>query len=518
VTFTVKKIYKLHRSLSIIIAFPVVLWASSGFMHPLMTNIRPAIATQGWPVLPVDPSRLRVGLDSALRRHHLDSFSAVRLVHIDTNWFYQVLMARGADPVYLSCTNGNVLPAGDWLYAQYLARYFLEGDVWRGGGGGSAGVVRTVASVDASAPDCCGDATECVLGHARGAKVANVSSVKAYDKEYKSINRLLPVYRVSFDRADGIRVYVETTQDRFSFAMDNRRAVFDEVFRLFHTWGWLDIMGKWKDVVVFLVAALAFCTVVLGLYLFFRLRAPRAGVRRLHRYTAVVAALFTLFWSFSGAWQALSKVTGPEDRVVGVQQRFGAGEGVVDLYRLAAAVGGPIGNIGLVKMEGKNYWRVGVAARGLGFRKDLMKDGRSVGPKVVYVAASDYGVLPDGDRKYAGFLAGVLSASGAVASAVTPLTAFDDEYNFTDKRLPVWRVCYPGAGHPRWYVETSSGQLAARMDDAIYAEGYSFSVFHKHHFMDWGGKAVRDASTMFWAVIQVLMVAVGLILYFRFRK
>jgi hypothetical protein len=82
----------------------------------------------------------------------------------------------------------------------------------------------------------------------------------------------------------------------------------------------------------------------------------------------------------------------------------------------------------------------------------------------------------------------------------------------------VWRVSYPGAGHPRYYVETSSGQLAAFMNDALYAEGYSFSVFHKHHFMDWAGKTVRDGSTMFWAVIQVLMVTIGLILYFRFRK
>jgi hypothetical protein len=508
----VKKIYKLHRSLSIIIAFPVLLWAASGFMHPLMTNIRPAIATQGWPLLPVDSSRLRVSLAAALRKHHLDSFSAVRLVHIDTNWFYQV-QVRAGEPVYLSCMNGNVLTAGDWLYAQYLARYFLEGKVSKGAApAASAGEPR-----DGSMPDCCGAATECVLNPARGAKVANVSMVKAYDREYKSINRLLPVYRVSFARADGIRVYVETTQDRFSFAMDNRRAVFDEIFRIFHTWGWLDLLGKWKDVMVFAVALVAACTVLLGVYLFFMLRTPRAGVRRLHRYTAIVAALFTLFWSFSGAWQALSKVMAPEDRVVGVQQRFGADEAEVDLFRLDSAAGGEVGNFSLVKIEGRNYWRVSLVSGAVAAVKDLMKDGRAAGPGVVYVNAVDYTVMPDGDRRYASCLGDILSGdSGAIG--LTRLTAFDDEYNFTDKRLPVWRVSYRGAGHPRWYVETSSGQLAARMDDGSYAEGWSFSVFHKHHFMDWGGKTVRDGSTMFWAVIQVLMVTVGLILYFRFRK
>ena len=88
------------------------------------------------------------------------------------------------------------------------------------------------------------------------------------------------------------------------------------------------------------------------------------------------------------------------------------------------------------------------------------------------------------------------------------LTAFDDEYNFSDKRLPVWRLATGGQGLERLYVETCSGELAARMDDALYAEGWSFSVFHKHHFMDWGGKPIRDASTIVWASLQILMVLV----------
>src|ERR1700754_745702 len=85
-----KKIYQLHRSLSIIIAIPVFLWASSGFMHPLMTNIRPAVATQGWTSVAIDSSRLRVPLTEALRKHPLDVFATVRLAPIATNWFYQV--------------------------------------------------------------------------------------------------------------------------------------------------------------------------------------------------------------------------------------------------------------------------------------------------------------------------------------------------------------------------------------------------------------------------------------------
>jgi hypothetical protein len=145
-----------------------------------------------------------------------------------------------------------------------------------------------------------------------------------------------------------------------------------------------------------------------------------------------------------------------------------------------------------------------------------MKDGKATASPVLYIKNSDYSVLPEGDQQYAGSLAACYSGQPAqTALSATPVTAFNDEYNFTDKRLPVWRVGYPGAGHPRYYVETSSGQLAAFVNDAVWREGYSFSVFHKHHFMDWGGKTVRDGSTLFWAFIQVVMVTIGLLLWIQ---
>lgn len=487
-----RKLYLLHRRLSIIIALPVLLWASSGLMHPVMTNIRPAVATQVYAAVVAPP--VRVLLDSVLRRRHIDSISAVRLVHIDTNWFYQVRLAGGgAAPVYVSCTNGKVLPMGDWLYAQWLARYFLEG-------GGSHGVSGPV-------DDCCGAATDAVLHPAKGAAVGNVSLLTTFDNEYKSINHLLPVYRVDFERADGIRVYVETTQDRFSFAMDRRRAAFDAFFRICHTWGWLDWLGRGRMVVEVCVALTAFVTAVLGIWIFFvTRRTPTGGTRKtkgqrwLHRVTAIVAVLFTLLWSFSGGYHAFTKLVTPADGVI-APAHFAVGGLSPDRGRLSLAVGKPVTNWGVARIGDEGYWRVSLEGGGL-----------------CYVGMRDYGVLPEGDKQYALSLA--TRYAGRVGSEARLLTAFNDEYNFSDKRLPVWRVVTgrPGQESERVYVETCSGELAAHMNDALYAEGWSFSVFHKHHFMDWGGKPIRDASTIVWASLQILMVLVGLLLFFRARK
>jgi hypothetical protein len=46
-------------------------------------------------------------------------------------------------------------------------------------------------------------------------------------------------------------------------------------------------------------------------------------------------------------------------------------------------------------------------------------------------------------------------------------------------------------------------------------EGLSFAYLHKHHFMDWSGKLGRDISTMFWALVQIILIATGIILYIR---
>jgi len=501
------KIFQLHRRLSIIIAIPVFLWAFSGFMHPIMTNIRPAIATQGILPVAVDTARIRYPLARALREHHLDSLSNFRFIHIDTNWFYQVQLLAGAGgpngkaavPVYFSCTNGNILTAGDWLYAQYLARQFLEGPNTFTRGGPKAGLGET--------HDCCGAATDIVLNPVKGAKVANVSLISHYDEEYKSINRLLPVYRVSFERTDGIRVYVETTQDRFSFAMDNRRAVFDGIFRLCHTWGWLDALGKGRLAVEVLVALTALFTALLGIYIFFTTKGGGTrGARRMHRYTAIAAALFTFLWTFSGSYHALSKFRDDVRDRYAMDTRVAAEATAFDMTRLQAACMRPVTNISMVDMDGDLYWRVSLLPK-------------ASLPPVVYVRARDYTMIADGDARYAAWMAAHFSGypEGEIKK-VEPITSFGDEYNFADKRLPVWKVSYDRDHHVRYYVETGSGRLASRVDDMAAAEGYSFSVFHKHHFMDCGGKTVRDASTMFWAFAQVLMVIVGCVFWLKQGK
>lgn len=537
--------YRWHRIASLIIALPVMLWAISGFMHPLMTNIRPNVASQRLTAPVIDSSTIKVSLAEALQKNRVDTFCSFRLVAMNGNWFYQVKLPNNNVLKYYSTDRGKLLPDGDALYARYLAKQFLEGEERSGDKankmlaslqpvslpGGSSTPAEEVLSGD---HDCCTSTMASIMNNSKGAQVNEVVLVEQFDKEYKYVNRLLPAWKVSFHRADGIRIYVETGQDRFAFAVDNSRAAFDTFFSLFHTLGWLDFMGKGKHIVEMLVMLLAMFTTLMGLYMFFTTKTKQvrgnrsARARRTHRYTSLTASLFTLLFTFSGGWHAFEKLTPDTRDQYYADNRFTAKDASPDMARLQAAIGDSewITNLSLVKMEDGNYWQVfhkgkqsaGHHASPAG-GKDLMKSMSVPAPNTLYVKATDYRVLPSGEQQYARYLATQFSKrdTGKII-LTTAITKFEDEYGFVNKRLPVWKVGYAENNHERYYIETSSGKLGALVNDKDLYEGYSFALFHKHHFMDWGGKTVRDISTMFWAFMQVLMISVGLWFWIKTRR
>ena len=524
-----KNIYKWHRTVSIIIAIPVILWAISGFMHPIMTNIRPKVATQWLMPSVIDSSKINIPLQTALQQNKIDSFSNFRIVHIDTNWFYQVQPTAKKEPFYISTSTGKILHNGDWLFAQYLAKLFLEGQKKDSTHNDKN---TSTVSKTSTTHDCCDAATECVLNAKSGSKVKDVAYVTEFSKEYNSINRLLPVYKVSFEREDGIRVFVETTQDRFGTAIDDKRYAFTVFFEFFHQMGWLNFLGKGRLVVEIFLTFLTFLTVLMGLYIFFTTKSKKVKgnelvkARRNHRFTSIIIALFTLMFSISGGYHALSKFTEDRRDQFFVHNQFSAAQLNFNFHKLQNSLRKPITNISIIQIDTTAYWQITTkngfvkkAKTEVSKGKDLMKDMSVPPPSVYYIKVNDTSILKDGEKKYANFLAGQFSKhTEAEIKSTDVITKLEGEYNFTDKRLPVWKVSYPNNHNERYYVETSTGKLSKRVDDTEIYEGLSFNFLHKHHFMDFAGKGWRDFSTMFWVAAQIAMVVVGLILYFKSRK
>ena len=514
-----RKIYQWHRTLSLIIAIPVILWALSGFLHPIMTTIRPEVAKQTYNAPAIDSSQLKVSLSDALRINNYPEINSFRIIQIKGNHFYQIKLPGEAVLQYISTVDGKLLQNGDDLYARYLARYFLLGDSEFKN---SKKFASSLDSKEESEHDCCVIATNDVMSSDNGLMIKKVVFQKEFDTEYKSINRLLPVYKVDFEREDNIRIYVETAHDRLGLAFDNTRSVFDKLFQIFHNMSWLNSLGNARLVVEISIMSLAFITTIMGIFIFFTSKSkivsdkPITRMRRNHRYISIFASFFTLLFTFSGAFHAFQKFKPDTRNDFFLENKFSASELDINWAKLQQAIQNDflIVNISAIRINDQTYLQV--YQRNAVDSSSSKKSG-GIGLDIqnaIYLNADGYSILRNGEEVYARYLASIFKDnSNAKPIEVKQITKFAGEYGFVNKRLPVWKIAYDSNYNERFYVETSSNKLSVRIDDREVFEGLSFSFLHKHHFMDFAGKSWRDFSTMFWAAMQVAMIVVGLILW-----
>ena len=515
---TIKKMYRLHRIASTLIGIPIFLWAISGLMHPLMTNVRPEIQTQERPAhqLPAAVLQKAVPLKTLLKQQRLRQSFKIRLINMDSHWYYQVSEAPQSIPRYFNLHSGQELKDGDQRYAILLARHFLEGDRPPG-----------------------------------NTPVVSVERITDFTDQYSYVNRLLPVYKIAFKRTDQITVFVDTHNSEFAFALDHHRAAFNRFFGWFHTWSWMDGLPRLKAGIIALILLMALATGSLGIYLAVKTKSgsskknnhPLIKARRLHRSTAVIGAVFLLAWAFSGLIHALQNGRAPF-YITPVSLEMTQTSSLPDSLgpvMTALARKTALGSIGLKTLDGKLWLETVSFERQTGAR-DLMKSqGVPARPGNYYTwenspAPNPVMVLHDSSpriQKYSEkqmverMAALVLQKSGTVHT--TPamatdsskmqlqyLTHFTEQYNFSDKILPVWQISYGDKVSDRLFIDATTGSLVKKGDTFKQADALIFAFFHKHEFMSWAGKTAKDASTVLGILILITLLIVGYrLLYIR---
>ena len=227
-------------------------------------------------------------------------------------------------------------------------------------------------------------------------------------------------------------------------------------------------------------------------------------------------------FSFSGFYHALGKFEKDTRDQFYSKATFQTNDINLNFDSIQNLIQKPIANLSLVKIKEDIYYQITLKSQkpfGKTKPNDLMKEMNVPRPVIEYVNAKDFSILEAGDKSYAHYLSNTFSGQSEESIVSdTLITKFAGEYGFVNKRLPVWRVSYSTNEHDTYYVETSSGKLAARINDVTLREATSFNFLHKHHFMDFAGKEVRDFSTMFWAMAQIILVVIGLILVYKTNK
>lgn len=496
---TRKKLYRWHRIIGIITVVPVIFWTLSGLMHPFMAHwFKPEIARQFIIPKPIPAGNVTLSPQQILDKHRIIVFKQVQFVDMQNQTYYQV-KTTGNQWRYFHAQTGEELKNGDRVYAEYLARYFADD---------------------------------------QQSAIKSVQLLTYFTDEYKYINRLLPVWKISFDRPDGLDVYVETASSRMGTFNTNSRKVFLWVFDTFHNWSFVEAISNntVRVMVMMFLLSIIIASATSGLLIYglfwkkFRSaptpRNQQGILRRYHRQIGIATAFVTFTFAGSGAYHVSRKLQPNLLPKMIVQPDFERRELVAEASTLPIDWGQLV-NLSLAKIGKEAYYRV------------VLMPTEEEPDAVRYFSTATGTELPNADLVYARQLVrkfdqmedmaaagraisccetdseGASPKAQATLLSVETLTKFSKEYGFIFKRLPVVQLNYDTPQKTTYYVETATGHLAAKIENADRAEGFSFAVFHKYFLMDWAGKTVRDIVMMF-AAFGVLVVSLsGLWVFLR---
>ena len=492
-----QKIYSWHRILGIITLIPVIFWCLSGVMHPFMAHFfKPEIPNERLKAIPVSQEKMPLSLQTVLNQNKITEIKNFQIVSFNNATFYQVKTVD--DKLhYYNAASGLDLQNGDQLYAEWLSRYFLEDNQ---------------------------------------SKVVSTELLTHFDNQYKYVNRYLPVYKLTFDRPDGMEIYVETASSKLATYNPKSRQFFIWFFDMFHNWSFMDLItnNTIRVWVMFALLSIIILSALSGIIIYglfwnqFK-KQPKSNenqgkIRRNHRKIGLITSLVTILFAFSGAYHALTKL---EPNVLSKMVY----EPIISVSSIAfpsnqlAINWKKYKNCSIVKMNDEVYFQI-----------QLAKGKKEI--ETLFIDAKDGKITKNKQIEYAQFLAEIFSekynkgnsccemddAKCVLATDITDkkpvetkiLTDFEKrEYGFVNKRLPVVKLAYDTPEKTTYYIETSSSHLGAVITNANRYEGYSFAILHKFLFMDWAGKGIRDFVNVFAALGLLTVSILGLIIFLK---
>ena len=472
------RLHRWHMQAGLWIALAVILWALSGLGHPILSRLNPKPAAMGFPFDPLEGAGLMAPAD-ALAAAGIDRFDALRLWQpAGESPFYRI-EAQG-QAYWIDARTGAVRADGDRRWAERLARHYAG---------------------DGSSP------------------IRKAALLLSFNNDYHYIDRLLPVWEITFDRPDGLRAYVDPASGRLATLTDHRKDWTGKLFRWMHSWSPIQ-SSRWVQGLMLTLLLATASVAAAGLAVYVRLwrrdalSAARPGTVRWHRRLALPAAVAALALPLSGALHLAVKAWQGDPTAPAPTLSFSVTELTASMPALLRTLGAdaPIAALALTRLEGRAAWIAEPLSASPGSGAHHGSQASAPPPVDRYVDAVSGTATADGAQRHAAALARHHAdlPTGTV-SHVQAVNRFGDGYGFVFKRLPVMAVEFRERPGETWYVETRTGALAAHLTPLNRLEGWVFGVVHKWSFLDTAiGKAGREGLQSLAALILVFAVGLGL--------
>lgn len=442
-------IYLWHRRLALLLLLPILAFSLSGLLHPAMRLVRPEAAQMIYPP-PVWPDNLP-GFSDRLRQRLPQQLGGLRPVQLKEQWLLQAWTDGRQPASFYDPVTGQQQPDAASLYAIQLARHY-SGD--------------------------------------RHSPVSDVRHITRFGNGYSPTNRLLPVWRVSFQRDDQLQVFVDIRNDRLATLSDSTRMQLMQLFRWLHSWSFIDESAARHALFIALMAA---STVMggAGIWLFVRLPARKrnkTSVRQLHRWSGILISVALLMFTFSGLLRSIEKLN-PEIRGPSLGQAVSPQQLGFDFRQLQQRYSG-IRDIRLQWIDKRPVWQI-IRPR----QPDLWVDANTGIP------------VADGELRFASGLVNSLLPEHNRADSFISVTNYKTvpDYGFIDKRLPVIGLRY---GAETLYVDTRDRTVSKRSTPQSRAFSWVFRYLHKWRFADGLGLNGRDGLL---ALVILMICGVSLL-------
>jgi len=494
-----------HRRMGVITCFGILLWGISGISHPIMSHFQPRPASF---MPPQQTMHLEESVfpDSLLTMQKISRFLRLNAISLEGTPYFRVAEFADKPARYFNASTAAELPDGDRQYAKMLASHYTGLPL---------------------------------------ARITSTRFITAFNDDYHAVNQLLPVWRVEFAGDQHVRAFIDTDQARLSALVDDTRMTLTKVFRFGHNWSFLDGFPRLQVSIMAVTVATALFSACSGLYLYVsrrrhaKSRFARKPVHRWHRRMGLVVAISTLMFAGSGLLHLIVSYMQATHRITITYPTTLTSQLSADSWHLVMHT--PLNKLDLTSFNGTPYWLsqgLGSNARG---SNALESNPLAQKAQVAALAQEEHhhgahkaatetpsGVTlvnaANADAGQADIMA--LAGEQAAAYASQPVsditdtslvTQFGGEYGFLFKRLPVVRVQFKGEGNPRYFIEPSTGALAAKVTDGDALEGWIFAYVHKWNFAD-GNKDLRDIVVALFALGNVIVALMGLYLFTRKKK
>lgn len=474
-----------HSFLSWTGGIALLLFALSGISHPIMTWTGPKSASFFPPQMTMT-AETAAAIPEVLQRYNIERALIVKAVPSENGSLLQVTEDRDKARRYFTLPEGEELSDYDAKQAQWLARYYTG---------------------------------------LKDAPIKEVVFQTEFDNAYPWVNRLLPVYKITFDTDDNRTAFIYTELNAQAGLTNDLKTAFQSFFRAVHTWNWLDGAEHARVILMSLLLLSLFGMAATGTAMIFLMKNRKMErKRKIHRFISYAVWLPLLMFSSSGIYHLLQYAYGERHRGMqtGEQIAF-APEKFGDITEgFALYEGVSVNGMSIVEAaEGALLYRLSIpqGRPGQNIEKAKRFDGVPIEKPAIYLDARTGAESELTDKDMALRYAGAYGFPQEKMTGMQLITRFGPHYDFRNKRLPVWQIDYATKLGDKIFVDPATGILIDRLTDKERYEGYSFSLLHKWNFLTpFTGRTARDMIIVVTLLAAVVMTVLGYIMLLKNRK